>query len=487
MQSYSVSAFDSPKLPSDLKVVVGDAVFLSDIVVILISGLAAFYCYIELCRGYTPVPTGSQFTDYMRFTIISSLVLPVFLRDRQLGATAHILTTLRMLRLLATRLALVICGVLALAFFTRSFGGLSRIWLVTFTTLTLVTTGTSRAVLLSHAKRSGWRGAFRDVIALVGSGSLADCLVDRIRARSAGLIDVAGVFDDVPHDHAPGPYGLAGSLDDLIELCRKRVVDRVIVTFSASQELRLESLVRRLKALDVEVTLCPQMVGAFSLCERLELLDGIPVIVLANRPIRSWGRVAKMLEDRFLGGLLLVAVLPVFAIVALLVYIGSPGPVFFRQRRHGWNNTEFEVFKFRTMTWQRPSDSPIEQTKRNDKRVTRFGRFLRRSSLDELPQLLNVLLGEMSLVGPRPHPVTMRTEDQLGDEIIAEYAHRHRVKPGITGWAQVNGCRGATETVDQVRERVRYDLEYIENWSILFDLKILVMTPLQLVLGRNAF
>ena len=207
---------------------------------------------------------------------------------------------------------------------------------------------------------------------------------------------------------------------------------------------------------------------------------------LAHRPIRRWGRVVKAVQDKVFGAVLLLIVSPVMLVVAIAIRIDSPGPIFFRQRRHGWNNTEFDVWKFRTMTWTAGTPaSGAQQTLRGDQRVTRLGRTLRKTSLDELPQLFNVLRGEMSLVGPRPHPVVMRTQEKLAGEIVAEYAHRHRVKPGITGWAQVNGWRGATETAEQVCKRVEHDLFYIENWSILLDLKILALTPLSVLFDTD--
>ena len=177
------------------------------------------------------------------------------------------------------------------------------------------------------------------------------------------------------------------------------------------------------------------------------------------------------------------------AIIAITIRLDSPGPILFRQRRHGLNNAEFEILKFRTMV-ATPSDpgDGRRQTQRNDTRITRVGNFLRRSSLDELPQIFNVLRGEMSLVGPRPHPTEMRTENRLGSEIVADYPHRHRVKPGMTGWAQINGYRGATQTAEQIRRRVTYDIFYIENWSLLFDIKILALTPIKMMLNNdNAF
>jgi lipopolysaccharide/colanic/teichoic acid biosynthesis glycosyltransferase len=187
-----------------------------------------------------------------------------------------------------------------------------------------------------------------------------------------------------------------------------------------------------------------------------------------------------------LAAIMIIVLLPLFAVLAVAVRLNSPGPVIFKQWRHGWNNSQFKIWKFRTMTWEGElRGNGLIQTKREDPRVTRVGKFLRQSSLDELPQLFNVLRGEMSLVGPRPHMVVMRTEDLLGEDIIAEYSHRHRVKPGITGWAQVNGMRGATHRVEQMRKRVELDLYYIENWSIVFDIKILLMTPFKLLFDRS--
>jgi exopolysaccharide biosynthesis polyprenyl glycosylphosphotransferase len=213
------------------------------------------------------------------------------------------------------------------------------------------------------------------------------------------------------------------------------------------------------------------------------------VRLLADRPLRRWNAVMKWVEDLLLAGVITLALLPVLGLIAVAIKLDSPGPVIFRQRRHGWNNQEFDVFKFRTMRWEPESakSSELRQTQRDDDRITRLGRFLRRSSLDELPQLFNVLRGDMSLVGPRPHAVNMKTGDQLGHEIIEVYAHRHRVKPGITGWAQVNGFRGATDTADHLRKRVELDIYYVENWSLLFDIKILFMTLIHVIKGKNAY
>lgn len=220
----------------------------------------------------------------------------------------------------------------------------------------------------------------------------------------------------------------------------------------------------------------------------LPSVDGLAVEWLDYRPIDHWGAAFKGFMDRGVGALLALAALPICLAAAVAIKLETPGPLLYRQRRYALDNRVFHIYKFRTMAWQSATPkAPLEQTQRNDHRVTRVGRWLRASSIDELPQLLNVLRGEMSLVGPRPLAVEMRTEGLYCHEITASYAHRHRVKPGMTGWAQVHGARGATATREQLTERVRLDLEYIDRWSPVLDLKILLMTVRVVIKGTNAF
>ncbi len=201
---------------------------------------------------------------------------------------------------------------------------------------------------------------------------------------------------------------------------------------------------------------------------------------------RRWENRAKLVLDRTVAALLLVGLSPLLLVIALAVIASGPGPVIFRQRRQGWLRRDFVLLKFRTMRHEPGGPTRRMQTRRNDPRCTPVGRFLRAFSLDELPQLWNVVRGEMSLVGPRPHVDGLHDIDKAGQVLLAEYAKRYRVRPGITGWAQVNGLRGATATAEQLRRRLEYDLYYIENWSLLFDLKILVLTPFAMA-GENAF
>jgi Undecaprenyl-phosphate glucose phosphotransferase len=274
---------------------------------------------------------------------------------------------------------------------------------------------------------------------------------------------------------------------DLIEFGKANPVDQVLLTRGTFSSQQLDHIVNQLKSLNVDVALYPCLAGSTHSRNRPVLIGGLPVSLVATRPIRRLGLLAKDLEDKVMASALLLWLSPLLLIIAVVIWLDDPGPVLFRQRRHGLNNVEFEILKFRTMAAIPAGlDIDLQQTRRNDTRVTRVGRFLRKTSLDELPQLFNVLRGDMSLVGPRPHPVTMRTENQLGSEIIADYRHRHRVKPGMTGWAQINGFRGATQTVDEIRRRVEYDMFYINNWSILFDLKILALTPIKVILSKGA-
>lgn len=218
--------------------------------------------------------------------------------------------------------------------------------------------------------------------------------------------------------------------------------------------------------------------------------DRLAVRVLADRPVTRWSAALKTCVDRLACVVLLLLLAPVMLLIVLAIKLDSPGPVLFRQRRHGFRSREFDIYKFRTM--QVPAavaeqGAALHQTERDDCRITRIGRLLRKYSLDELPQFFNVLEGTMSLVGPRPHAVDMRTESRLGEEIVDNYLHRHRVKPGITGWSQIHGARGATTTVAELRRRVELDLHYVEHWSPLLDLKILSRTFRAVLRATNAY
>jgi len=268
---------------------------------------------------------------------------------------------------------------------------------------------------------------------------------------------------------------LLGNMQALEQLIRSESVNQVLIALPWSAAERIASIVRRLNQFPVEVLVVPDL-GASRHVHRIVKIAGIPMLSASQLPLRGWSPMVKRAEDLVLAGLALLLTAPVMLLVAMAIKLDSPGPVFFKQRRYGYNNRLIGVYKFRSMYADQSDADAQRQTVRGDPRVTRVGHFIRRTSLDELPQLLNVLGGSMSMVGPRPHATATKAAGILFEEAVQSYASRHRVKPGITGWAQINGYRGETDTLHKIRRRVDYDLEYIAKWSVWFDLYILVRT-----------
>lgn len=413
-----------------------------------------------------------------RLVLLGALLAPFTFARRDMFSFERMGLVVPLASATAVRAAVLLALIFSFAFLTRSFDALPRSWVIAWSFAILACAVGARLALGRYLSGLERRGVLRERVAIVGAKLAVDRLLAHLLQTKPRGIEVVGAFD-----------AGADPLGALVALGQKRGLDTVIVALPERDARLILEITRELKALDLDIVLCPHELGAGFPLGRGRDFAGTSMWLLAHRPIQRWGTVFKTTEDRLVSALMLFVLLPLLLTVSAAIRLDSPGPILFRQRRHGWNNTEFEVFKFRTMTWSPGIDTGgAQQTRRGDGRVTRVGRFLRMSSIDELPQLLNVLLGDMSLVGPRPHPVVMRTEDMLGHEIVAEYAHRHRVKPGITGWAQVNGYRGATSTAEQVRKRIEHDIYYIENWSVLFDLKILALTPLKLVFDTgNAF
>lgn len=345
-----------------------------------------------------------------------------------------------------------------------------------------------RLALHYQMKSWGRAGRLGEVVAVVGTGPAAQRLLRGLNACPGGP-RIFGVYDD---DAATLPqrcmgHAILGSVSDLVRDVRLHNIDTVIVALPQASNHALVETLNKLNIVPVDVKLCP---GEFAL--RLGTIQashvgGMTFLNVIDRPLRDWGWILKFIEDRILGFAILTLISPLMLAIALCIKLDSPGPVFFRQKRYGFNNQLIEVLKFRTM-YQDKSDANAEQlTQRNDPRITRVGVFLRRTSLDELPQFLNVLRGEMSIVGPRPHALSAKAGTLLYQDAVKHYDARHRVKPGITGWAQVNGWRGETETLEQIRKRVEHDLYYIEHWSIGLDLRIIARTLTSGFAGRNAF
>ncbi len=460
-------------------------------VLALWDSIAIGVCGYVCARLYTTLPFGQQHghsfvLDASRFSLLATMLSLLISYRRRSSFTLVVRSPAALIRRSLNWLVVLACLLLAVGFLTRILIILPRLWVAMWLSATFATSVAGRLLFTAALSRLAHRGVLCERVAVVGSGEVADSLLQHIHRMRGGSIAIAGTFGDI----LSGDGEQANrSLQALMDMARLGQLDRVILTLPVLSEARLFEVVYKLKAVDVEVAYCPSTIGVNEGSTRLSELAGAPLVVLTNRPVGHWGAVVKALEDRLIASAAILLLLPVMASIALAIRLEGAGPVIFRQRRHGWNGSEFQVFKFRTMIWAGHSASNGDvQTRRVDRRVTPIGAFLRRWSLDELPQLFNVLNGTMSLVGPRPHPVVMRTEQQLGEDIIAEYSHRHRMKPGITGWAQIKGHRGATETAEQVRTRIEHDIYYIDNWSLLFDIRILLQTPFALLFQRdNAF
>lgn len=330
------------------------------------------------------------------------------------------------------------------------------------------------------------QGRFNERIAVFGAGAIARHVRDHLASAPLG-IHFVGVFDDRSTPGRVNDEGLhvQGGLASLLQIAADGAVDRVIIALPPAAERRIASLTKPFEAMNTTVFVVSH-VASEPFSQHGEMrgaqLGPVGLIEVQRRPLRDWDAVVKRGEDIVIGAVLLVATLPLWAIIALAIKLETPGPVLFRQRRRGLNQRVFEVLKFRTMTVLEDGND-VRQVAEHDPRVTRVGRILRASSADELPQLINVLKGEMSLVGPRPHALVH--DDQFG-AIVSDYPIRTQVKPGITGLAQVSGLRGETATPEKIRARVAHDLDYIRNWSPALDLKIMMRTVWTILHGKNA-
>ncbi|AHE98544.1 undecaprenyl-phosphate glucose phosphotransferase [Thioalkalivibrio paradoxus] len=334
----------------------------------------------------------------------------------------------------------------------------------------------------------GTRGWSRRRVLILGAGVLGREVAGRVRDTGWSGFEVVGFLDDNPGLQRQRPLGIPvlGSLDTVANAIERERIDEVWLALPLRAEIRLKEVESRLRNTTVALRFIPDIYGFRLLHHAIGEVAGVPMLNLSDTPMRGINRLVKALEDRLLAVLILLLVWPLMLAIAVAVRMETPGPAIFRQLRHGWDGRPIEVWKFRSMCVDaEPADATgYRQATRNDPRVTRVGAWLRRTSLDELPQFINVLQGRMSIVGPRPHPIRMNA---LYRDRVDSYMRRHKVKPGITGWAQVNGFRGETDTLEKITRRVEHDLYYIENWSLWLDLRILWLTLVRGFVDANAY
>jgi putative colanic acid biosynthesis UDP-glucose lipid carrier transferase len=397
---------------------------------------------------------------------------------------------LAQVRRAATAMLLLTFVILAVSYATKTSEAISRLWLGMWLAGAFLALALTRPVVTRLYRRLEIAGAFSRhfvVFSTVSELEPLQAFLDRWTAIMPPSDIIVGVFLDRPEQAAEkgfrSQYLVKGAIDDFLKWSGSQRVDNAVAVMSPQNSQAIEPLLQTLRCVSLDLSLVAGQVDEIWAQREVGKIAGLPVIHIMARPLDSAQIVLKRLEDVVVAGTALIFFGPLMLLVALAVKLDGPGPVFFRQARHGFNNRPFQVFKFRTMRHTQEVMSDLTQARRHDPRVTRVGALLRKTSLDELPQLFNVLSGDMSIVGPRPHAV--EHNDKYAQQIDA-YMTRHRIKPGITGWAQVNGWRGETDTLEKMRKRVEYDLFYVDNWSPKFDLKIMIMT-LSCFVDRNAY
>ncbi len=379
----------------------------------------------------------------------------------------------------------MLCTLIVVAFMTKISDQFSRVVIVAWGLGTPVVLVLLRILVRSALRLLRREGRNSRTLAFAGAGDTCRKVAAMIEAAPWMGLNAIGIYDD---DSGPGivtscGLPMKGKLAQLVEDVRGGKIDYVYVTLPMQEEERVLALLNELADTTASVYVVPDFFINDLLHARWFSMGGIPVVSVFESPFYGADGWLKRVEDLVFGSLILLAISPLMLLIALGVKLSSPGPVIFKQRRYGLNGEVIEVWKFRSMTVCEDADH-VPQAKRGDSRVTRFGAFLRRTSLDELPQFINALQGSMSIVGPRPHAVAHNEQYR---KLIYGYMLRHKVKPGITGWAQVNGWRGETDTLDKMKKRVEFDLYYINNWSLWLDMTIMALTAVRAFADKNAY
>ncbi len=382
-------------------------------------------------------------------------------------------------------------AILALAaFFLKVSSDFSRVWLATWFGTGFVSLFILRLVLARLIKGWARNGKMERRALIVGGGKTAESLIRSIEVQPDNDIRICGIFDDRDDVRSPpvvAGYPKLGTIDELIEFSRIAHIDMLIVALPLTAEARVLKLLKQLWVLPLDIRLSAHANKLQFRPRAYSHIGTVPMLDIFDKPITDWDSVAKRTFDIVFSILGIIALSPFMLGAAIAIKLDSPGPVLFRQKRHGFNNEEINVLKFRSMYTDMSDPTAKQAVTKGDPRVTRVGRFIRKTSIDELPQFFNALRGDLSLVGPRPHAISAQSRDRMFAEVVEGYFARHKVKPGVTGWAQISGWRGEIDTDEKIKMRTECDLYYIENWSLWFDLKILFLTPFRLLNTENAY
>ena len=451
---------------------------------LVIFATATFYSTAFAAR--LDVPNGASIITF--FSLALAFLGVLLLRDLGLYRAPALLSA--GWTFLKATSALFIIGCAAYKFLDYFLIPLEPRWLFYWTVVVTSHLAVSRLVAQVWARPLARQGRFRKRIAIVGGGKVAEDALNVLETSRELDIEVIGLFDD--RDNVRSPQSIRshkkiGKITELATYARNNRVDLIIVAIPLSAETRLLGILKRLWELPVDIRISGRASTLKFSSTAYTHIGRLPLLAIFDRPLMGWGLFLKNVFDRVVAVVAIVLLTPVMLAVAAAIKFESRGPVIFKQKRYGFNNQLIEVFKFRSMYTDRCDANATTLVSKGDPRVTRVGRFIRRTSLDELPQLFNVLTGQLSLVGPRPHATQAKAADTLYEQVVDGYFARHKVRPGITGWAQINGWRGETDTREKIEQRVKYDLDYIDHWSLMFDVKILARTPLALLKNENAY
>ncbi|HEY0330548.1 MAG TPA: undecaprenyl-phosphate glucose phosphotransferase [Rhodopseudomonas sp.] len=469
--------------PAYSPVVIAGLVRMVDLLLINMVGIALYLGYVA--HGDPPS------WEYLAAIFAMSLAAVVAFQAADIYQVQAFRGQLRQFTRMISAWSVVFLLFIGASFFAKLGGEVSRVWLSGFYIAGLGALIGDRLLLRTLVRRWARDGRLDRRTVVVGADDNGERLIAALKAQDDSDLHILGVFDDRNDDRAMDSCAGSpklGKVDDIIEFARRTRVDLVLFALPIAAETRILEMLKKLWVLPVDIRLSAHTNKLRFRPRSYSYLGKVPTLDVFEAPITDWDLVTKQLFDRLVGALILLLASPLMALVALAIKRDSPGPVLFRQKRFGFNNERIDVFKFRSLYHHQADPTAAKVVTKNDPRVTRVGRFIRRTSLDELPQLFNVVFkGNLSLVGPRPHAVQGKLKSRLFDEAVDGYFARHRVKPGITGWAQINGWRGEIDSDEKIQKRVEHDLYYIENWSVLFDLYILLKTPLALLKGENAY
>ncbi|WP_407181545.1 undecaprenyl-phosphate glucose phosphotransferase [Bradyrhizobium sp. STM 3562] len=465
-------------------IVIAGVVRLADFLLLSAVGLTLYFGYVVRLDGFR--------WEYVAAIFAMTIATVVCFQAADIYQVQVFRGQLRQMTRMISSWAFVFLLFMGASFLAKMGGAVSRLWLSAFFSLGLAALIAERLILRTLVRRWARQGRLDRRTVIIGADQSGEQLIRALKAQQDSDICVLGVFDDRNDDRAletcAGVPKL-GKVDDIVEFARRTRVDLVLFALPISAETRILEMLKKLWVLPVDIRLSAHTNKLRFRPRSYSYLGKVPTLDVFEAPITDWDLVMKWLFDRVVGGMILLAALPVMALVALAIKLDSPGPVLFRQKRFGFNNERIDVFKFRSLYHHQADPTASKVVTKDDPRVTRVGRFIRKTSLDELPQLFNVVFkGNLSLIGPRPHAVQGKLQSRLFDEAVDGYFARHRVKPGITGWAQINGWRGEIDNEEKIQKRVEFDLYYIENWSVLLDACILLKTPIALMTkSENAY